>query len=107
MAKSNWTEQESTLAVDTYNPDNSETSLAEVEAQLPGKTRRQIIAKLTHAKVYKAPPKPERKTPVDDGPTVKEIMDEIRSMGFDPENFANTRKAGLIQLRDLVKQIQG
>ena len=76
-----WSDETVAQLVDGYRKEDSDASVAELMEAL-GKSKREVVGKLASMKVYVAPEKPTRKTPVDTRPTKKELVKQLEDAGF-------------------------
>lgn len=104
MSKFKWNDELSRKAVDAYEASDKDVNAVDTIAEDLGTTRKSVIGKLVSEKVYVKQEKPARQTPVDEGPTKKEIIAALATAGMDVEALKpeSANKAFLQYVADLM-----
>jgi len=94
-AKKKW-DDEAVAALTAGYREGDPSSVEELMETL-GRSKREVIGKLVHLRMYVAPDKPAPKAK-DEGPTKKEILRAIEDAGFEVTGFEGATKAALARL---------
>ena len=100
MRTGNWTADEQKKVIDAYL---SGVSVDELVTET-GRSKRSIQGKLVAEKVYVVPEKPKN-VKKDDGPSKKEILNEIAATGFDVDGLDNATKSALGRLLERFEEL--
>lgn len=95
-----WNAENSAEAVELYT---AGTPIEEIVEKLEAKSNRVVIGKLVSEGVYTAPEKPARKTPVDEGPTKADILEELVAKGVNVEGAKGANKDFLKHINTLIQ----
>lgn len=99
----NYTEAMTARLLEQYAA-NGNAGLDALAAEL-GKTKRSVISKLVREGVYVATPKAAAQ-PRDEGPTKKELLNELEALSFSVEGFEGATKSAISRLISLVRESQ-
>ena len=103
MSREGYTEVERKLVLTMYR-ELGNTGLKDISIAV-GKSINSVRAKLVKEKAYIAPEKKpnQRKN----GPSKKEIIRELGSLGLSPDGLDGTTKLGLNNIKRLIEEIKG
>ena len=92
MATQNYTAEMTAAIVEQYQQGTDVTAIADSI----GKSVRSVRSKLVREGVYVAKPKPAAKR--DQGPTKKELLNDLEATGFDVAGFEGATKEAIVRL---------
>ena len=99
--KPKWDEARTKQAVEAYADSNkSIDALKEIGAALQV-SHKSVIGKLVNMGVYEVQTK-ERKTPIDTGPSKKELLADMRTAGYDADGLEGATKPAIERVLALV-----
>ena len=100
--KFKWNDENTQEAVDRYaESDKSIKALKEIADALDT-SHRSVIGKLVHTGDYQVQDTSVSKKPKDEGPTKKEILNDLRARDFNADGFEGATKDALNRLSVLV-----
>lgn len=97
-----WTDEQ----VATLETGYVKGDVASVEALMAelGKTKRQVVGKLVAMKLYEKPAEPVKQAKVE-GPSKKELLADLRALGFDDEGLQGATKDAIVRVLEAVSKV--